>query len=41
MIEEIESIANALRIELFQGVDEEDLRIAMRVHSRILSNLEK
>jgi len=41
IIEQIEAIANDLRIELFQGVDEEDLRIAMRVHSRILANLEK
>ncbi|MGI4840365.1 MAG: MarR family transcriptional regulator [Janthinobacterium lividum] len=41
IIEQIEAIANDLRIELFQGVDEEELRIAMRVHSRILANLEK
>jgi MarR family transcriptional regulator for hemolysin len=41
IIEQIEAIANNLRIELFQGVDEEELRIAMRVHSRILANLEK
>ena len=41
IIEQIEAVANDLRIELFQGVDEEELRIAMRVHSRILANLEK
>ncbi|WP_296249268.1 MarR family transcriptional regulator [Pseudomonas sp. UBA4194] len=41
LIDQIETIANALRVELFSGVDEEDLRIAMRVHSRILANLEK
>ncbi len=41
IIEQIEAIANDLRIELFQGVDEDELRIAMRVHSRILANLEK
>jgi MarR family transcriptional regulator for hemolysin len=41
LIEQIETIANALRAELFVGVDEEDLRIAMRVHARILANLEK
>jgi MarR family transcriptional regulator for hemolysin len=41
IIEQIETIANALRTELFQGVDDEELRIAMRVHSRILANLEK
>ena len=41
LIEQIETIANALRGELFVGVDEEDLRVAMRVHARILANLEK
>lgn len=41
IIEQIETIANALRIELFEGVDEADLRAAMRVHSHILGNLEK
>jgi len=41
LIEQIETIANALRTELFNGVDEEELRIAMRVHGRILANLEK
>ncbi|MNE02775.1 transcriptional regulator SlyA [compost metagenome] len=41
LIEQIETIANALRVELFEGVDEEDLSIAMRVHARILANLEK
>jgi len=41
LIEQIETIATALRHELFAGVDEEELRIIMRVHSRILANLEK
>ncbi|SQF87238.1 MarR family transcriptional regulator [Pseudomonas taetrolens] len=41
LIEQIESIASALRQELFVGVDEEEQRICMRVHSRILANLEK
>jgi MarR family transcriptional regulator for hemolysin len=41
IIEQIEAIANDLRVELFQGVDDEELRIAMGVHSRILANLEK
>ena len=41
LIEQIETIANALRVELFTGVDEEELSTAMRVHSRILANLEK
>ena len=41
LIEQIETIANALRVELFMGVDEEELSTAMRVHSRILANLEK
>ena len=41
LIEKIEAIANALRQEVFVGVDEEELRICMRVHARILANLEK
>jgi len=41
LIEQIETIATALRHELFVGVDDEELRICMRVHSRILTNLEK
>lgn len=41
LIEQIETIANALRVELFEGVDEEELRVCMRVHARILGNLEK
>ncbi len=41
LIEQIETIANALRAELFMGVDEDELSTAMRVHSRILANLEK
>lgn len=41
LIEQIETIANALRAELFMGVNEEELSTAMRVHSRILANLEK
>ncbi|PRA55742.1 MULTISPECIES: MarR family transcriptional regulator [Pseudomonas] len=41
LIEQIETIANALRQELFDGVDEEEIKLCMRVHSRILANLEK
>jgi MarR family transcriptional regulator for hemolysin len=41
LIEKIETIANALRVELFVGIDEEELRTCMQVHSRILANLEK
>ncbi|MBD1554952.1 transcriptional regulator SlyA [Pseudomonas typographi] len=41
LIEQIETIANALRIELFVGVGEEELRTAMAVHAKVLNNLEK
>ena len=41
LIEQIETIANALRQELFEGVDEEEIKLCMRVHSRILAHLEK
>jgi len=41
LIEKIETIATALRHELFEGIDEDDLRVCMRVHSTILGNLEK
>jgi MarR family transcriptional regulator for hemolysin len=41
LIEKIETIATALRVELFQGISEDDLRICMSVHTRILANLEK
>jgi len=41
LIEKIETIATALRHELFVGIDEDDLRVAMRVHQTILDNLEK
>ncbi|MEX5572940.1 MarR family transcriptional regulator [Pseudomonas lijiangensis] len=41
LIEKIETIANALRIELFEGVSEEELRVCMSVHARILANLER
>ncbi|MDB5984432.1 MAG: slyA [Pseudomonas sp.] len=41
LIDKIETIATALRHELFVGIDEEELRICMRVHARILANLEK
>ncbi|SDI82176.1 MarR family transcriptional regulator [Pseudomonas abietaniphila] len=41
LIEKIETIATALRHELFEGIDEEDLRVCLRVHSTILANLEK
>ncbi|SQF97559.1 MarR family transcriptional regulator [Paucimonas lemoignei] len=41
LIQQIEAIATALRVELFAGIDEEDLRICMRVHTSILANLER
>lgn len=41
LIEKIETIATALRHELFEGIAEEDLLVCMRVHSKILANLEK
>ena len=41
LIEQIEAIATALRQELFVGIDEEEARIGLRVHKRILDNLEK
>lgn len=41
LIEKIETIATALRVELFQGISEDDLRTCMSVHTRILANLEK
>ena len=41
LIDQIETIATQLRHELFEGVDEADLRICMRVHGHILANLEK
>ncbi|WP_268800194.1 MarR family transcriptional regulator [Pseudomonas huanghezhanensis] len=41
LIVEIETIATALRHELFVGVDEEELRVCMQVHAKILANLEK
>lgn len=41
LIEQIETIATQLRRELFEGVDEADLKVCMRVHGHILGNLEK
>ncbi|POF41802.1 MarR family transcriptional regulator [Pseudomonas laurylsulfativorans] len=41
LIEQIETIATQLRHELFDGVDEADLKVCMRVHGHILGNLEK
>ncbi|KFE55782.1 MarR family transcriptional regulator [Pseudomonas syringae] len=41
LIQQIEAIATALRVELFAGIDEEELRICMRVHTKILANLER
>lgn len=41
LIKQIETIANALRAELFTGISEQDLATAMAVHARILDNLEK
>ncbi|HBX56636.1 MarR family transcriptional regulator [Pseudomonas sp. UBA2684] len=41
LIEKIEAISTQLRLELFAGIDEEELRRCQHVHARILSNLEK
>ena len=41
LIEQIEAISNQLRLELFDGIDEEEIRRCQLVHARILSNLEK
>jgi MarR family transcriptional regulator, transcriptional regulator for hemolysin len=41
LIEQIETIANALRAELFTGVSEQELATAMAVHAKVLANLEK
>ena len=41
LIAQIEAIATSLRQELFVGITEEEQRICMRVHKRILENLEK
>ena len=41
LIAQIEAIATSLRQELFVGISEEEQRICMRVHKRILDNLEK
>ncbi|WP_263144321.1 MarR family transcriptional regulator [Pseudomonas sp. RIT-PI-AD] len=41
LIERIEALSNQLRAELFEGIDEEELRRCQQVHARILSNLEK
>lgn len=41
LIQQIETIATALRHELFEGIDEQELRTCMQVHAKILGNLEK
>ncbi|MBF6623729.1 MAG: MarR family transcriptional regulator [Pseudomonas stutzeri] len=41
MIEKIEAISTQVRHELFNGIDEADLRKCQQVHARILSNLVK
>jgi MarR family transcriptional regulator for hemolysin len=41
LITQIETIANALRVELFSGINEQDLATAMAVHAHVLGNLEK
>lgn len=41
LIEKIEAISTQLRLELFAGIGEDDLRRCQMVHARILSNLEK
>lgn len=41
LIKQIETIANALRVELFTGISAQDLATAMAVHAKVLANLEK
>ncbi|WNW14083.1 MarR family transcriptional regulator [Pseudomonas sp. DTU_2021_1001937_2_SI_NGA_ILE_001] len=41
LIQQIEAIASTLRAELLAGIDEAELQVAMRVHARILANLER
>lgn len=41
LIEQIETIANQLRLELFSGIDEADIEVCMQVHEKLLANLEK
>ncbi|MES2820804.1 MAG: MarR family transcriptional regulator [Pseudomonadota bacterium] len=41
LIEQIEAISTQLRLELFEGIDEEELQRCQRVHARILGNLER
>jgi MarR family transcriptional regulator for hemolysin len=41
LIEQIEAISNQLRLELFDGIDEEEIRRCQLIHARILDNLEK
>ncbi|MBT8768964.1 MarR family transcriptional regulator [Pseudomonas boanensis] len=40
LIEKLETISSQLRQELFDGIDEEELRRCQQVHARILANLE-
>lgn len=39
VIQKIEAISKQVREELFNGIDEEDLRRCQKVHERILANL--
>ncbi|MFC5695716.1 MarR family transcriptional regulator [Pseudomonas sp. GCM10022186] len=41
LIEKIEAISSQLRQELFDGIDEEELRRCQQVHARILTNLDR
>ncbi len=41
IIEEIESIATALRKEVFAGLTEQDIQSCQNIHLRMLANLEK
>lgn len=41
LIQKIEAISTQVRHELFEGIDEEDLRMCQQVHARILANLVK
>lgn len=39
LIEKIEAISTQLRLDVFAGIDDEDLRRCQQVHARVLSNL--
>ncbi|WP_313087477.1 MarR family transcriptional regulator [Pseudomonas sp.] len=39
LIQRIEAISTQVREELFEGIDDDDLRMCQQVHERILANL--